>query len=580
MRQYSLVDHLRLDYMKLHYPYKVVDLRRSRLQHLGWCPFQINLLENTVNQSTIDWLAACDIRQDPVGHETCSVEACARNNIDESTYQQAHICHSGHCEKLIPDVQKVVAILKDDDIPIMRLERANEKLRLTVSAASKTKPGNYIAISHVWADGLGGSSERGLNLCQVERLSQLSSSYRKTSNNLWFWVDSLCIPRVQKDVYYKAPVGIRDVYINASTVLVLDKIIERCTLSSSTEYLYAHIYLSAWMQRMWTYEEAVLAQQVVFVLKDGFHVYRVDTPPSMRATVCVIWQCLATQLYRLRVEKSQLNIGHIYHAFRYRLTNAPQEEFLSVSGMLGLDTQSLLELKGEERTQRFWLMLRWIPFNVPFLDCPKLSNPGFRWAPKTMMYPSPTQLDTNVESEQFECTAHGLKGTYLTIFLDQLLKGGAIDERLIRPSKIPRMGDTTNIFYIWVNGSNASITAPGDHRALLRLYCNESWPRPPEFRFFNALILPSREYRRTVIEKGQWVAGAALYHEAGVPGESPSLQSDENPIETCRFEGRLLIERLQNHEFSSGAGTFTFEGSSKIVINAQGIWSIREVCIT
>ncbi|MCJ1244651.1 hypothetical protein MMC30_001850 [Trapelia coarctata] len=457
---FALPDCTNMGAFTWNYPFNVVDKRRSELRALGWCAFQIKLLEDTVNQSTIDWLAAVNIRQDPMGHETCTAEACARSDIDESTYQQAHICGTQQCQKLLPDLEKVMEILKQNKIPVMSLETPNGKPQLTVSSSSK---------------------------CQVERLSRLCNSVKQSSENAQFWVDSLCIPRVDSKLYIEALIGIRDVYINAASVLVIDKTIEECASSSTTERLYAHIYLSGWMQRMWTYEEAVLAREILFVLQDGFYTYKVDTWPSLRRTVCVVWQSLATQLYRLRAKQESLNIGHIYQAFRYRPTNAPQEEFLSVSGMLNLDTKTLLCVKGEERTKKFWLMLKWVPFNVPFLVCPKLSEPGFRWAPKTMMCQSQTTLDTDVQGEKSECTNQGLVGTYLTVCFDNTLIGST--------------GEHKSVFYIYVKGSNGSVVPPSDYRALLRLYCVESWPKPPNNHDFDTIMLPSET--RTVINAGE-----------------------------------------------------------------------------
>jgi hypothetical protein len=564
VRIHALPDYPNMGTVTWFYPYKVLARRRSKLRDLGWCPFQIRLLEDTVNQSTIDWLAALDMQQDPIGHEECTTEECARNNIDESTYQQTHICNSRQCQKLIPDLKQIMRILRENEIPIICLETLNGEPRLIVSASSKALPGDYIAISHVWADGLGGSTETGLNLCQVERLSRLCNSLKETSSTTRFWLDCLCIPRSDRDVYIQALVGIRDVYINASSVLVVDKIIEECTSCSSTENLYVHIYLSAWMQRMWTYEEAVLARELVFVLKDGFHTYKVNTWPSMRRTVCVVWQSLAAQLYRLRTKQEDLNIGHIYQAFRYRLTNARQEEFLSVSGMLGLDTQSLLSVKGEERTKKFWLMLKWIPFNVPFLDCPKLSEPGFRWAPKTMMSPSSTTLDTELEGEKSECTQEGLIGTYLMVTFNSFLKGSA--------------ARTGSIFYVWAKGSDSSITPTSDNFALLRLYCVQSWPKPPESHEFDTIMLASETKR--IPSAGEWVAGAAFSHQDRTDEDSQELSSSTGTFKNFRYAGRMLIERLQDHELSSSAGTIMFEGSSKVDIDAEGIWSVQKVCIT
>ncbi|KAL8856806.1 MAG: hypothetical protein Q9178_006643 [Gyalolechia marmorata] len=564
MRLYVVPEEPTLGTLTWHHPYQVASRRRSRLKNLGWCAFQIKLLEDTVNQSTIDWLIACDMKQDPVGHETCTAEACARNDIDESTYQQAHVCLDGHCQKILPDVQKVMTILSENQIPVMRLEAPNGQSRLEVSASSKTEPGDYIAISHVWADGLGGATESGLNECQVRRLSNLCSAVNQTSRTVRFWVDCLCIPRTDDDIYIQALVAIRDVYLQASSVLVLDKTIMECTTSSSTEDLYIHIYLSAWMQRMWTYEEVVLARKVIFALGDGFHLYKVDTMPSMRRTVSVIWQSLGTQLYRLRADRDHLNIGHIYQAFRYRLTNAPQEEFLSISGMLGLDTETLLKFKGEHRTKRFWLILRWIPFNVPFLECPKLPQPGFRWAPRTLMYPTSTAMDTAIDGQKSECTSNGLLGTYLTVSFDTVLKGSA--------------GERGSVFYTFIRGNDGSLNSQLDHRSSLRLYCVESWLKPPLGLEFNAIMFPSET--KSVLNAGAWVAGIALLHTDSIDQRPLDQQPNMSDVRTCRYVGRLLVERLQNHELSSSLKTIMSEGTSKVSIDAQGLWGIQKVCIT
>lgn len=299
---------------------------------------------------------------------------------------------------------------------------------------------------------------------------------------------------------------------------------------------------------MWTYEEAVLAQKVIFALKDGFHLYKVDTKPLMRRTVSVIWQSLGAQLYRLRADRHHLNIGHIYQAFRYRLTNAPQEEFLSVSGMLGLDTQRLLGFKGEERTKNFWLMLKWIPFNVPFLDCPKLTEPGFRWAPKTMMYPSTTAMDTDSKGQKSECTRDGLFGTYLTVAFDTPLNGSA--------------GEHGSVFNTFVRGDDGSLTPPADHRVSLRLYCVESWPSPPLSLEFNAIMLPSET--KTVLDAGAWVAGAAFFHTDSIE-QHPQMQDPSMAtVRKYRYVGRLLVERLQNHELSSSSETIMLKGHQRL----------------
>lgn len=556
-RLYSLVEYPTIGTLTWHYPYRVVQERKGRLRSLGWCDFQVRMMEETLGQSTVDWIAASGVSQDATGHDTCTMEACARNDINTSEYQQAHCCVDAACEKLKVDLQRVVDILNEGSIPIVSARSQGAGLELTVQPTSRRDPGNYIAFSHVWADGLGGATEIGLNSCQVQRLDRLCRMIRGNQDT-WFWLDCLCIPsktEVGTDVYYKALEAIRDVYINASMVLVIDKTIEGCTSSTPSEELYAHIYLSAWMQRMWTYEEAVLAKELLFVLKDGFHVYSPATPPSMRRTVAVVWQNFAAQLYRLRVDLQRLNIGHIYRAFRYRLTNAPQEEFLSVGGMLNLDTGMLMRSKGEDRTKSFWLALGSVPSDVPFLDCPKLSQHGFRWAPATMMHPSSTMLDTEVEGPKSLCTETGLLGEYLTLSFQDSLRGCKRSEG--------------SIFYIWVDQNGTDRLVSEDWGLLFRVYCVEAWPEPPDAAIFDAIIMEKQVV--SCLEVGDMVAGGAAAAET---------VAEDDPTPKFSYIGRVLIQRILVEEMVRDKNTLMFEGSTKVNIDTNGTWVKKAIYIT
>jgi hypothetical protein len=547
------------------YPFKVVEARRLLLRGLGWCPFQIRMLEDTLNQSAVDWIIAVRMKQDPTGHQTCTQEACARNNVDEATYQQAHVCPDGQCSKVVPDIAYIVNALKTDHLPLLELRADGSAPRLAVSTTPKEGPEVYVAISHVWADGLGGKAERGLNECQVTRLQQLCKELLPSVAGVRFWIDSLCIPgpEIDEHAYKKALVGIKHVYRNASAVLVLDTSIAQCTTSASTEVLYAHIYLSAWMQRMWTYEEAVLAKKLVFRLRDGFHHYLTTTQPTARRTVCLVWQSIASELFRLRTTPSSVNIGHIYHAFRYRLTNAPKGEFLSVSGILDLDTELILSAEGDDRTRRFWMNLRWLPFNIPFLDGPKLNMPGFQWAPKTMMWPSQTRLDTETAGAKCECTASGLVGEYSMIALSHSIAGSA--------------SGRSSVLNVWVEGGKDK-TNDLASSALVRIFCFKSWVPAPLSRSFNAILLHSE--RNTVPEHGQKLTGVALLREDEPATGQELRQGGGHNATRSQYVGRVLVERLQQGEWIEAKRSVIFEGSSMVVVDAEGTWCVQKVCIT
>ncbi|KAF2771262.1 hypothetical protein EJ03DRAFT_37607 [Teratosphaeria nubilosa] len=100
-------------------PFTQAEKRRNMLRQLGWCNFQLKMLGDAVNYSTIDWLFAVGKRQDAQGHETCTTEACNRNDIDESVYQQAHVCADKNCLKVIPDTTKILEALEQDKISVV-----------------------------------------------------------------------------------------------------------------------------------------------------------------------------------------------------------------------------------------------------------------------------------------------------------------------------------------------------------------------------------------------------------------------------------------------------------------------------
>lgn len=288
------------------------------------------------------------------------------------------------CTKLRLPLDAIPAILDQNRIPLVHIGRNGDNVTIEVSDAPLESPSSYGAISHAWVDGLGGSTETGLHQCQALRLQDLASRLLATGTS-GFWTDTLCIPQ-RAEHRTAAILQMRKVYQNAAEVLVIDRSIQTCKRSASTEEILLAIYTSAWMQRMWTYQEAMLGKRLVFVLEDGLWEYKIATFPAMRPSVAVIWRCLAANLYRLRTDHNPINVGHVYSALRWRNTSRREDELLVVSTLLQAESRELFEAKGQERTKLLWLSLKDLPYDIPLRDGPKLNIPGFKWAPKTFMH--------------------------------------------------------------------------------------------------------------------------------------------------------------------------------------------------
>jgi hypothetical protein len=550
-----------------YYPYFVGASRRKIFLDLGWCPFTIKLLEETTSQSLLDWIVSRKRRYPIAGHALCDSNECVRNKIDEWSYVQQHATPDCECPKLKPNVATIPAVLVKSLIPLITVQRLETEVTIEVSDAPLESPSSYVAISHVWVDGLGGSTETGLHRCQTLRLQTLVSQLMSISPAP-FWIDTLCIPE-QIEYRNAAILQMRNVYQNATAVLVLDKSIQTCKTTASTEEILLSIYSSPWMQRMWTYQEAVLGKRLVFVLEDGLWEYKINTFPSMRPSVAVVWRCLAANIYRLRTDRDSINIGHVYSALRWRSTSRREDELLVVSTLLRAGSKDLFDVNGKERMKRLWLRLKLVPYDIPLLDGPKLAVPGFRWAPSTFMHRSKIKLDTENAGLKSACTTRGLMGDYMTVVLARPLHGN-------RGGDGVKGKGTNSIFHVYVHQEDEDAPRTRDDKAhcVLRLYCNENWPKDPDTNPFDMLLLGGNKRP----ESGQWLPAAALVRQRPQTTR-PGVEIGLDATVVCDYVGRLLVERLQINEVANKHGTVMSAGSEQTFINAAGVWVYQRLCI-
>ena len=74
----------------------------------------------------------------------------------------------------------------------------------------------------------------------------------KYDGRVFFWMDTLCVPRTPKDIYKEAITKMRDVYANAERVLVLDAELMASTAEATYEEINMRIKCSTWIRRLWT----------------------------------------------------------------------------------------------------------------------------------------------------------------------------------------------------------------------------------------------------------------------------------------------------------------------------------------
>lgn len=177
-------------------------------------------------------------------HALCTAAKCRVNQVESGTYVTKHHPPECRCEHVVVPVEDVKAVLRKGGIPLVRIRggEGEEAVRLEVVAH---RPGrNYVALSHVWSDGLGNAKVNSLPACQLRRLEAKAARLlwehanvpgawdnpvsalhvsgrhllhaamnlvRNPEEDTLFWVDTLCVP-LDEETRKMAIRGMKKVY--------------------------------------------------------------------------------------------------------------------------------------------------------------------------------------------------------------------------------------------------------------------------------------------------------------------------------------------------------------------------------
>jgi hypothetical protein len=406
-------------------PRSILKIQTRQLMERNWCPFTINKLECTASYPVFYWLWARGFDGlSTKSHAKCDKHNCRAYHVeDESTYRAKHAdgC-AGDCGFFQPTLKKVYAILDSGKLPIIVAKTDGQNptgFTLNVveynTAAQIPK---FVAFSHVWADGRGSNTEKGLPLCQMNFLCETCKALPQQTS-IAFWIDSLCVP-AKKDLRKKAIRQMARVYQHARSVVVLEDGLQQCSIHASPEELLMRITTSPWMDRVWTFQEAVLASMLYFKLRDDFCLLEfsnrdlnVTGPLQINPIIepmHVIYRQLRSHVQNLNFALREINIADIGTELRWRSTSKQSDELLAVCILLKFDVEELLRAENDKiRMAKFLLMSKRIPRNIIFSDAPRLTLPAFQWAPSTFLTSDERRL---VDSSAI-ATRNGLIGNYL-----------------------------------------------------------------------------------------------------------------------------------------------------------------------
>jgi Heterokaryon incompatibility protein (HET) len=330
--------------------------------------------------------------------DLCTPFKCAFKQLQDDKYKTKHANGCPGCDDAVADPDKLCEILSNGNIPLI-LSIGEEDEKADTIMLVEAEPGMaYVAISHVWSDGMGNLRENALPRCQLLRLSNMVRSLSgEDSGILLFWVDTICVPPDAagfSEAQQRALTLMRKTYEDATAVLVLDSwLFNSSSVGKSHEENLIRIFSCNWNTRLWTYQEGVLAKVLYFQFSDA--AYNLDRGiqqlcASEDPVTNITLKPLKERYHDLRGFRKlgdgiEQKILAIATALCDRTTSVASDEPLCLAVLLDLDVSEIARTEPDLRMEKFWRMLPSVPNTLVFTFLATLRIDGLRWAPLTFL---------------------------------------------------------------------------------------------------------------------------------------------------------------------------------------------------
>ena len=391
---------------------------KVRMRSEGWCPYTLWRLYEV---SDIDeWALGYSLGTKRTGqdHSRCTENECLSNAMSEDD-EPKHTEANCSCSILHAPVDNMVEVIEEGDIPILQIKKTPDGT-LTFKTHKVSSGCKYIALSHVWADGLGSAKSNSITTCQLDRILDrlLKLDEQEHCGELCVWIDTLCIPVSHEFQRLRESqiIRMREVYKTAFGVLAIDPDFLKMSGDVEIAEMGMRLYMSAWCSRLWTYQEGCHARKVFLMSKDGL----VDVDRAIKEqrgksndeaalasnladymTRSIVFSLGrphydsspaesfdAAEFYaildRLR-EEGDNDAQKMLYAIRDRSSSRPDDEAVIIAASLGIDTLSVLKVPHEQRMIALIKAMPQVPANMIFTIGPRISCEGFRWAPTSLL---------------------------------------------------------------------------------------------------------------------------------------------------------------------------------------------------
>ncbi|KAL8832629.1 MAG: hypothetical protein Q9191_000145 [Dirinaria sp. TL-2023a] len=374
------------------------------LREDGWCPSERSLILQMFADTSAFFASRLERLRTRANHTDCTTNKCFAFNINVDEYKTQHTKECKGCTDVGISHDALAEMLRLGKTPRVRVDMKGGDAGIELMLADS---GPYVAISHVWSDGLGNATANALPSCQLLRLGKmvmdLGIEFDQGLPQLW--IDSLLVP-AKKGVEKRWALNrLSQYYTEATKVLVLDADLLQASKYSSQEEQMTRLFFCTWMRRLWTLEEGILSRdRLAFQFRDG--AINMDQL-SFKSTVSDRLDNIGNNLYSAlgiflpdlasqhqqgpkETQKESNTLIDLLPVLQYRSTTKAADETICISHILRLDVSTLTcieeaDLRMKELFRLLGEQKTLFPRRLLFTNEPKLQFDGTQWAPASFM---------------------------------------------------------------------------------------------------------------------------------------------------------------------------------------------------
>jgi hypothetical protein len=440
-------------------------LNRQRFLEAGWCLKDYQMVVDDVftdNNAIQFMLSSIDRPKDTRDHSACTLKECKFDIVLDRPYKHRHTetCNEQCTQTIFEGAYSsglITKLIKADFTPLLGIaQRSSDGQHMTnVTTSHKLGVGErtsklvhgpvvpYVAFSHVWFHGLGNPDRNSLPQCQLLHLQSLANQAVSPGGHpVPFWIDTICVPIEPK--YRKLAIrAMSRVYREAKYVIVLDTSLLQVPSTLDPAELNMRIAITTWTHRLWTYQEASLADTLLFQFQDDFievnslrqrylderkrFIASSGAYKSSSAyletmldwpSVDITWHDTLRSIKNISFATAYQEgfgeynkLSFLNKALAVRSTTKAEDEALCLASILGQDVGKILDTRKQDGMKLVLLSLKTVPGTIIFCNRPRYTEKGHRWIPKSLLRDS-IAITTNMVNTSARITPRGLLVTY------------------------------------------------------------------------------------------------------------------------------------------------------------------------